>query len=291
VILVLKIAAVLVVALVVVGTALRVRKLRRDDMRELSKPVERRLFSPPPSPYAPSKGFRLLDGAGEPVARPPVERPRLDPDRRYVFSESSSHTDEVVTSHLRHGDDWSLSRSSHRSAFSIVVRRLVIIVLIGIIIAVIVTYYVNLHSTKAPKGTASDPTTSFTTTSAATSTKSTFPTSFTAASTSGDDANYSVSASSYEVEVSGTRGPTWAVYNMGPKNTLEWQGTVAQGQVESLKMTGNSRITIGSPSNATVRVGSSPVVFPAHLPPTLVLVFRATTTTTTTTPTTTTSLG
>ena len=292
VILVLKIVAVLVVALLVVGTALRVRKLRRDDTRELSKPVERRLFSPPPSPYEPSKGFRLLDDAGDPVARPPVERPRLDPNRHYVFSESSSHTDEVVASHSRHGDDWFLTRSSHRSAFSIVMRRLAIIVLIGLIIAVIATYYVNHHSPKVPKGTSSDSTTSLTTTAAsATSTKAAFPTSFTAASTSGDDANYSVPASSYQVVVSGTRGATWAVYNMGPNNTLEWQGIVAKGHVESLKMRGNSRITIGSPSNATVSIRSSPVIFPTHLPPTLVLVFSATTATTTTTTTTTTSLG
>jgi len=283
VILVLKIAAVLVVAVLVVGTALRVRKLRRDDTRELSKPVERRLFSPPPSPYAPSKGFRLLDDAGEPVVRPPVERPRLDPDRHYVFSESSTHTDEVVASHLRHGDDWSLSRSSHRSAFSIVVRRLVIIVLIGLVIAVIATYYLNHHSPKVPKGTASDSTTSLATSGAATSTMTSFPTSLTAVSTSGDDANYNVPASSYDVEVSGTRGATWAVYNMGPRNTLEWQGIVAKGNTMVLRMKGNSRITIGSPSNATVSIGSSPVVFPAHLPPTLILVFAAKTSTTTTT--------
>jgi hypothetical protein len=290
VILALKIAAVLVVLLLAIGTALRVRKLRRDDMRELSKPVERRLFSPPPSPYAPSKGFRLLDDSGEPLTRPPVERPRLDPDRHYVFSELSSNADEVVGSHLRHGDDWFLSRSSHRSALSIFMRRLVIIVLIGLIIAVLVTYYVNRDSPKVPKASPGDSSTSL-----ATTTTTTFPASFTATSTSGDDANYLVPASSYLVVVSGTRGATWAVYNMGPHNTLEWQGTVAKGHVESLKMLGSSRITIGSPSNATVSIGSSPVVFPAHLPPTLVLVFGATTTTSattsTTSSTTTTSLG
>ncbi len=70
VMLALKVIAVIVVLILALGTFLRVRKLRRDEMRALSKPVERRLMTPPPSPYAPSKGFRLLDGAGEPLARP-----------------------------------------------------------------------------------------------------------------------------------------------------------------------------------------------------------------------------
>jgi len=55
-----KIIIIVVVILVVGVAALRIRKLRRDEIRELSRPVERRLMSPPPSPYAPSKGFRLL---------------------------------------------------------------------------------------------------------------------------------------------------------------------------------------------------------------------------------------
>jgi hypothetical protein len=91
------------------------------------------------------------------------------------------------------------------------------------------------------------------------------------------------------VRVSGARGATWAVYNMGPSNTLEWQGSVAKGHVESLTMRGNSRITIGSPSNAAVSVENVPVTFPAHLPPTLVLVLDAATTSTTTSSSTTTT--
>ena len=125
-ILALEIAGIVVAVLLVAGTLLRIRKLKRDEMRELSKPLERRLVSPPPSPYAPSKGFRLLDGSGEPVTRPPVERPRLDPGRQHVFSDSASG-EESSALHARHNDDWFLSRSSHRSTASFVARSVAVI--------------------------------------------------------------------------------------------------------------------------------------------------------------------
>jgi hypothetical protein len=60
---------------------------------------------------------------------------------------------------------------------------------------------------------------------------------------------------------------------MGPQSTLEWQGTVAQGHVESLKMIGDSQITIGAPKSASVTVEGKSVVFPSPLPTTLVLSF------------------
>lgn len=272
-ILVLKIIAVICVVLLLAGIALRVRKIRRDEMRELSKPIERRLVSPPPSPYSPSKGFRLIDESGEPLQRPAIERPHLDPDHHYVFSETSSSAEEVVASQLRHKDDWFLSRSSNRSTLTIALRRLVVLLLIALIVAVVLTYYVNHHPSNVPKASATDPTTTLAST---TTTTVAFPSSFQSTSTNGDDALYSVPATNYQVAVTGSLGATWAVYEMGPKNTLEWQGRVAQGHDESLRMIGNSRVTIGSPSSATVSVGGSPVVFPTPLPPTLILVFNAT---------------
>ncbi len=273
-ILALKVIAVILVVLLLTAVALRIRKLRRDETRELTEPLERRLVAPPPSPYAPSKGFRLIDGTGEPLARPAVERPRLDPDRHYVFSETTLNTDEVVATNRRHNDDWFLSRSSHQSTLSILLRRVLVIVLVLLVIAVVVTYYVNHHSTKTPKAGVHSTSTLTTTTTLTTST-TVFPSSFQPTSTSGQNASYNVPASTYQVVVSGTRGATWAVYKMGPKNTLEWQGRVAKGLSESLPMTGNSYVTLGSPSNATVSVGGSPVTFPTPLPPTLNLVFTA----------------
>jgi hypothetical protein len=274
VILVVKIVVVLLVVLIMAGIALRVRKLRRDEMRELSRPVERRLFSPPPSPYAPSKGFRLIDESGEPLHRPPVERPRLDPDRHYVFSETTSSADDVVASHLRHNDDWFLSRSAHRSTLSIMLRRVVVVVLIALIIAVVVAYYLHHGPSKGHQGSTTSSTTLATSTTTTTTTVS-IPSAFQSTSVSGDDAFYSVPETKYQVAVSGSLGATWAVYQMGPQNTLEWQGRVAIGHDESLTMTGDSRVTIGSPSSATVSVAGSPVVFPTPLPATLILVFHA----------------
>lgn len=265
----LKIIVAVVVALVLVGVILRVRKLRRDEMRELSKPVERRLMAPPPSPYAPSKGFRLLDESGQPLVRPPLERPRLDPNRRYVFNELSGTGEETVSSHLRHTDDWFLSRSSQRSTLSIFVRRLAVLAVIALIAVVVGAYYVHHHPSKKPHAAT-------TTSTSAPTTTTTFPSSFVPTRASGDDANYDVPASTYQVVVRGLKGPTWVVFDMGPANTLEWQGTVAVGKAEALTMTGNSRITIGSPSNASVHIKDAPVTFPSSLPATLVLVFTST---------------
>jgi hypothetical protein len=269
VILALEIVGIVVAVLLIAGTVLRIRKLKRDEKREISKPLERRLVSPPPSPYTPSKGFRLLDGSGEPMTRPPVERPRLDPARQYVFSDSASG-EEPSALHARHNDDWFLSRSSHRSTASIVARSVAVVVAAALVVVVVVTYYVD----RKPGKNASSTTTT-TTRPPSTTTTTTLPTTFHAVSVSGDDATYNVPATRYRVTVTGALGETWAVYNMGPSSTLEWQGPVDQGHDESLIMTGDSRVTLGSPSSATVAVDGKSVVFPAALPPTLVLVFTA----------------
>jgi hypothetical protein len=273
----LKIAALVIVLLVLVVASLRFRKLRRDLSRESSIPLERRLVAPPPSPYAPSKGFRLLDAAGEPLVRPPVERPRLDPERRYVFNDSPSNDEEIASSRVRHNDDWFLSRSSHRSASSIASRRVGVTLLVVAIVASLVAYYVIHHAKVTPTSSATITTTTLATTSTTTTTTTVpvFPSSFVATSTSGEDAIYRVPTSKYRVTVTGSLGATWAVYKMGPSNRLEWQGTVAKGHVELLTMTGNSRITIGSPTNATVHVDGRPVTFPTPSPATLILVLNA----------------
>jgi hypothetical protein len=260
-----------VVALVIVGVGLRMRKLRRESGHDTVAMDDRRLVTPPPSPYEPSKGFRLINKAGEPLERSPVQRPRLDPERHYVFSDSATHNDDALPTQLRHSDDWFLSRSAHRSTTYIVLRAVGIVLLIAIVIAVVTTYYVD-HSHTHPKG-ASHTTT--TTTSPRTTT--TTPVAYRLTATSGEDADYSIPAGRYRVTVTGARGKSWTEYNMGPANTLEWQGAVDQGQDKSLVMTGNSQITLGSPSSAAVTVDGHRVIFPAQLPVTLVLVFDATT--------------
>jgi hypothetical protein len=264
-VLALEIVAGVVVGLLLVGTFLRIRKLRRDEMRELSRPVERRLFSPPPSPYAPSKGFRLLDESGQPITRPPIERPRLDPNRRYVFNELSGASEDTISSHTRHNDDWFLSRSSQRSTVSRVLRGLAVFVVIALVATTVATYYVDHRSPKKK-----DSATTLTTTT------TTFPLTLRASKSTGDDVYYNVPAVTYRVVVRGLTGPTSVIITKGSTNTVAWQGTVQKGDVKALFVTGDSRVTIGTPSVASAHVQDSPVIFPSPLPATLILVFTST---------------
>jgi hypothetical protein len=266
----LKVAILVVVVLVVAVAALRIRKLRRDEIRELSRPVERRLMSPPPSPYAPSKGFRLLDGPLDSTRRPEPLRPRLETDREYVFSETQMAGDvDVVPSHLRHSEEWALSKSARRPASFTGLRVGVIALVIVVIVGGLGLYLQHRHPKTAPPTTTSTRPRSTTTTTVA----SALPSSFVASSTSGETATYRVPLGKYLVVVRGALGPTWAVYKMGPQSTLEWQGTVKVGTDESLQMIGDSQITIGAPKSASVTVAGKPVVFPSPLPTTLVLSF------------------
>jgi hypothetical protein len=77
----------------------------------------------------------------------------------------------------------------------------------------------------------------------------------------------------YSVSVSGAVGAVWTVYRMGAARTLEFQGTVARGATETLQMTGESLVTLGSARNASVSVGGSPVTLPATLYSPMTLVF------------------
>jgi len=177
--LVLKIAVVIVVVLVVAVAALRIRKLRRDEIRELSRPVERRLMSPPPSPYAPSKGFRLLDGPLDSSRRPEPTRPRLETDREYVFSESQMAGDlDVVPTQLRHSEKWALTKSARRPASFTGLRVAIIAIVVILVVGALGFYLQHEHS----------PSTSSTTTStrppATTTTTIASATSFVATSTS-----------------------------------------------------------------------------------------------------------
>ncbi len=143
----LKIIVLLVVIIVVAIATLRIRKLRRDEIRELSRPVERRLVSPPPSPYAPSKGFRLLDGPIDERQRPQPPRPRLEADRDYVFSETQMPLDEsIVPSYLRHNEQWALSKSARRSTNARGLRVLAAVVVVVILLGAVWLYWDHHHA-------------------------------------------------------------------------------------------------------------------------------------------------
>jgi hypothetical protein len=181
----LKLIVLIAVVIVVTIAALRIRKLRRDELRAMSRPVERRLMSPPPSPYAPSKGFRLLDGPVEEQRRPQPVRPRLEADRDYVFSESQLPSEEtIVPSYLRHNEQWALSKSARRSTSTAGLRVVVIAIVVVILLGAVWLYvdHRKTPGTKPPTTTTTAPRT--TTTKASSSPSPSITTTFTLASSS-----------------------------------------------------------------------------------------------------------
>jgi hypothetical protein len=276
----LKIVIVVVGVFVLIALFLRLRKVRRDEMRAIAAKVERRLMEPPPSPYTPSKGFRLLDGPVNAPDRPAPPRPRLEPDREYVFSESQLPPtyQEGVSPLGRRDERWALSKSVHRSTFTSLGSRLGLVVLIVAVVAIVSVYYIE-HGHQTKTTTTTTTTRLARSTTAANSNASVvWPTTLLATSRHGEDAYYVVPVAHYRVTVYGTNGPVWTVYQMGPTNTLEWQGNIARLKNESLVLTGASQITLGSPENAQVRVGRSTVTFPSPLPATLTLILTPKTT-------------
>ena len=187
-ILVLKVLAVIALVLLVGIVALRVRKVRRDQTRELSRSLERRLVSPPPSPYAPSKGFRLLDGHEPGSVRPAPARPRLDPQRNYVFGETSPQgQDDVIPTLSRHDQEWLLQRSSNRSSLFGVGSVALLILVLVFVVAAIVLYGRRHPATKPPT---SSTTTSTTTSSTSSTTTTTTTTATTGATSLGEVSTY-----------------------------------------------------------------------------------------------------
>ena len=139
---VIKVVLVLIIVLVLLGVALRARKVRRDELHERRSRRDRGLLAPPPSPYASSKGFRLIDPAGGPgePSRTEPPRPRLESDRDYVFGEApSGPLEEVSPPSHRHDERWALERSLHRSTMP--VRPRVAVVVIAILLVLVVATY------------------------------------------------------------------------------------------------------------------------------------------------------
>ena len=225
----------LVAALAVSVVALRWRKLRRDERRLLDRPVDRRLLAPPPSPYRPCQGFQLLDGA-EPLAqRPTPERPRLEPDHDYVFSDSPG--EDRAGAPGRHDSRWALERATRRSGVSGGVRALLVVLVAAALIGG-VGY--ALHRARHPGGarprrrprrrarrrppTGPRPS---------------------RRSAGRRGPTYSVPAASYELTVTGERGavgtlvPRWA-----PPTPWPTRGRSRGGRPRASSMTGVAQVTL-----------------------------------------------
>ncbi len=71
----------------------------------------------PRSPYAPSRGFKLLDPSGE--AEEPItpEAPKLAHQGELVFGDASAYSDAAppLTPQLRREEQWAIARSMRRA--------------------------------------------------------------------------------------------------------------------------------------------------------------------------------
>ena len=173
----LKVALVVILALLLVVVALRMRKLRRDEMRALEKRTDPRLVVPPPSPYQPSRGVRLLDGTEAPSTPRTPMRPRLEPDREYVFSDfHPARVDVNPLQPARHNEDWALSRSANRSSMSLRGIRLLVVVIVVVLLLGVIGYFARDRVDRGPSTT-----TTHVTTTTHHSTTTTRPTSTTTA--------------------------------------------------------------------------------------------------------------
>jgi len=157
--LVIKIVLALLIVLALVVAVLRIRKLRRDEHHGTATKIDRSLLTPPPSPYSPSKGFRLLDGSYSDVPHAAPPRPRLEPDHEYVFSDTQLPPYDIRNlSHLRHDEHWALSRAGRRARFSLAGIRTLIVIAVVIIALGIAVFYIG-HPGKS-KGSTTTTTTS-----------------------------------------------------------------------------------------------------------------------------------
>jgi hypothetical protein len=167
------IVRILVIALVVVAAllagavaVLRARKLRRDETRERGRRLAARI-APPPSPYEISRGVRLLDGDAQPIAREQPARPRLDPERTYVFSDATPFDpDAPAHARARHDDHWALERSARRARLTPGSGRVLAIVALVLALLLALGAVIQHEATRAATTTTTS--TSSTTTSTTT---------------------------------------------------------------------------------------------------------------------------
>ena len=144
--LVIKVVLAVLIVVVFVAVGLRFWKLRRDQDRGRSTKIDRRLLSPPPSPYATSKGFRLLDDSSDSTQPSEPPRPRLEADHEYVFSETQLPPYDMGNpAPLRHDEHWALSRSARRGKLSAAGMRTLIIVLLIVLALIVAAFYLSHH--------------------------------------------------------------------------------------------------------------------------------------------------
>jgi hypothetical protein len=104
-------------------------------------------------------------------------RPRLEPDREYVFSDfHPARVDVNPLQPARHNEDWALSRSANRSSMSLRGIRLLVVVIVVVLLLGVIGYFARDRVDRGPSTT-----TTHVTTTTHHSTTTTRPTSTTTA--------------------------------------------------------------------------------------------------------------
>ena len=239
--------AVVVVLLVVVlagaaFAALWWRRVRRDTARAMHR--DQRLITPPPSPYEPSQGFRLVDGQSQPapMTRPTPPRPRLDA-KEYVFGDTTAPGDEGLAS-VRHDSHWALERMTRhrrRKWRSRQWMRLGVVILLVVLAAGYALQRGHFAGTST------------------TSTSTTWPTSFAATSTDVHSAHVVVPTAHYTLKVSAT-----ATVDLVVKGHTDnyFHGTLLHGQSTTLTIDEPVTLTVNVLA-VTVSLNGSPLNLPA----------------------------
>ena len=234
------VVVVLVAVAAVTLASLRWRKLRRD-ATESARRLDPRLISPPPSPYAPSQGFKLVDGevpAPTPT-RPTPPRPRLD-ERTYVFGEAA--TGEEPLHAPRHDSHWALERMSRHRRRRWRSRQWLRLGVVVLIVVLAAGYTLQ-------RGRGAGPVSSTTTT---------WPSTFVATAHGSHAAGVSAPGSHYAITVS-ARATSQVVIKGVADNYFH--GPLAAGQHTTVTV--NERVAIFLDSlSVSVSVGGSKVVLP-----------------------------
>ncbi len=137
-----------VAVLFLAGTALRIRKLRRDKRMRESIGVDPRPRITPASTPERAKSFRFLRENEEP-SETIIELPRIEPVRRRIFEDGDDSEDfyPQPAKRGRRDNDWLLNRSRHRSD---PLRLVKILIVTGVVLAAgsgVVYYVLHQHST------------------------------------------------------------------------------------------------------------------------------------------------
>jgi multisubunit Na+/H+ antiporter MnhB subunit len=198
------------------------------------------LLTPPPSPYAPSQGFRLVDGesAPAPATRPTPARPRLDA-RDYVFGDASPTGEDSLVA-MRHGSNWALERTARRRRRKWRSRQWMRLGVVVLVVALAAGYALQRGRT------------------ATTTTTTTAPTHFVATSTGPHSAKV-VARANDVVTITATGALDIVVRDQAGS---VFHGSLASGHSTSATLTTTLSVRVNSLA-LSVKVGNAPVSLPA----------------------------